>query len=209
MIDSTTWAVFVAAALVMLLTPGPAVMYIVGRSLSQGSAAGVVSSLGLTSGTLVHIVAAALGLSALLVSSATAFTTVKLIGAGYLVYLGIMAWRKPSTGRASLRTSPSSLRRVFSQGVVVNILNPKTALFFWAFLPQFADPARGSVAVQIILLGSAFALIGLLTDSGYALAAGMLGRWLARNPAIQRVQQRISGTIYLGLGVATAASDSA
>ena len=133
---------FALASMALLLVPGPSVIYIVTRSISQGRGAGIVSMLGIETGGLVHVTAAALGLSALLASSATAFDVVRFAGAGYLVYLGIRRLREPTSLTAVL--TPASPRRLFTQGIVVNVLNPKTALFFLAFLPQFIDPSRGS-----------------------------------------------------------------
>ncbi|MGB2591855.1 MAG: LysE family translocator, partial [Candidatus Acidiferrum sp.] len=143
---------FLSAALILLAIPGPAVLYIVGRSIGQGRNAGFVSALGIGVGTLIHTAAAAVGLSALLVSSSAAFSIVKYLGAAYLVFLGIQRLRnKESLAAASNSAAPRApLARVFGQGIVVNLLNPKTALFFFAFVPQFIDPLRGHVAVQIL-----------------------------------------------------------
>ena len=145
--------VFVAAALLLLVTPGPAVLYIVARSVDQGRAAGLVSALGVHAGTLVHIGAAAAGLSVLLAASATLFTLVKYLGAAYLVFLGVrrLLDRTRLGGPGQARAIP--WRRAFLDGAIVNVLNPKTALFFLAFLPQFVDPARGSVGPQVLALG--------------------------------------------------------
>jgi threonine/homoserine/homoserine lactone efflux protein len=163
--DAGRYAVFCVAALALLLVPGPAVLYIVTRSIQQGRRAGLVSVLGIHLGTLVHITAATAGLSALLVSSATAFTVVKLAGAAYLIGLGLwtLASRKAEAGVAL--GGERRLCRVFTQGVIVNVLNPKTALFFLAFLPQFVDPHHGHSALQIALLGLTFAALGMVTDS--------------------------------------------
>jgi threonine/homoserine/homoserine lactone efflux protein len=197
-------SVFLLAALALLLMPGPAVLYIVARSIDQGRTAGLVSVLGIGLGSMVHVTAAALGLSSLLVSSATAYTVVKYIGAAYLIYLGV---RRLVAGDPILEPTASSersMRRVFSQGVWVNILNPKTALFFFAFLPQFVSVDRGSVAAQIFLLGTMFVALGIVSDGLYALAAGSLGDWLRRRPGVMQVQRYFAGTIFVGLGVATA-----
>ena len=153
MFDASTLALFIGAALVFLLTPGPAVFYIVARSIDQGRTAGVISSLGLNTGTLFHVVAAAFGVSAVLMSSALAFSVVKYLGAAYLIFLGVRKLFSREEEKNVSAGQPQKLSRIFGQGVLVNLLNPKTALFFFAFLPQFADPARGSVAMQILLLG--------------------------------------------------------
>jgi threonine/homoserine/homoserine lactone efflux protein len=177
--DLASLGIFAAAALLLLLTPGPAVLYIVARSLEQGRRAGLVSALGVHLGTLVHVAAA--GLSAILAASATAFSVVKYLGAAYLVYLGARSLLERRTaGNGADRPRP--LRRAFLDGVVVNVLNPKTALFFLAFLPQFVNVSRDSVGAQVLALGVLFVLLGLVTDGGYALMAGTAAQWLRGRP---------------------------
>ncbi|HXE32325.1 MAG TPA: LysE family translocator [Verrucomicrobiae bacterium] len=204
--NHTSLLIFVSAAALLLAIPGPAVFYIVGRSIGQGRNAGLVSALGIGVGTLIHTLAAAVGLSALLVSSATAFSVVKYLGAAYLVYLGIQRLRsKQPLAAASDTTAPqATLARVFSQGIVVNVLNPKTALFFFAFLPQFIDPARGHVATQILSLGVLFACMGTTSDSLWALFSGSVAGWLRNNQRWMRNERYVSGGILISLGVATA-----
>ena len=192
---------FVVAALLLLITPGPAVLYIVTRSMDQGRRAGLVSMLGVHAGTLVHIAAAAAGLSALLMASATAFSVVKYLGAGYLVYLGVRRLLDRSTLSAA-RPPAVSLRRAFVDGFVVNLFNPKTALFFLAFLPQFADVTRGRVGVQILVLGLVFVGLGMVTDGLYALGAGTASAWLRNSPRFLASERWVSGGMYIGLGVA-------
>jgi threonine/homoserine/homoserine lactone efflux protein len=205
MIDPGALAVFVAAALALLLVPGPAVLYIVARSVHQGRAAGLASVLGIHVGTLVHILAATVGLSAIVVSSATAFTVVKLVGAAYLVYLGLRTLLRGDGAVESAPAGPTrGRRRDFAEGLVVNVLNPKTALFFLAFLPQFVDPEAGRLALQILVLGFVFLLLGLVTDSLWAIAAGTAGGWLRGHRGFVRSQRYVSGSVYLGLGVVTA-----
>jgi threonine/homoserine/homoserine lactone efflux protein len=203
--NHTSLLIFVSAAALLLAIPGPAVFYIVGRSIGQGRNAGLVSALGIGVGTLIHTLAAAVGLSALLVSSATAFSVVKYLGAAYLVYLGIQRLRSKQPLAASDTTAPqATLARVFSQGIVVNVLNPKTALFFFAFLPQFIDPARGHVATQILSLGVLFACMGTTSDSLWALFSGSVAGWLRNNQRWMRNERYVSGGILISLGVATA-----
>lgn len=202
--DTATLMIFVAAALALLLTPGPAVLYIVARSVHQGRRAGLVSALGLTAGGLVHVAAAALGVSAILMSSALAFQTVKQLGAVYLVYLGIRTLLKRDAKQEGDRKQAASMPKVFSEAVIVNLLNPKAALFFLAFLPQFVDPARGPVAVQFVSLGIIFTTLGFTTDTLYALLAGTVGGWLRSSPRMLRMQRYLTGGTYIGLGVATA-----
>jgi threonine/homoserine/homoserine lactone efflux protein len=188
--------------------PGPAVLYIIARSVDQGRPAGLVSALGVNVGTLFHVAAAALGLSAVLVTSALAFQVVKYLGAAYLIYLGVrkIFFEREQSDDAPAVHEPQTLARIFSQGVVVNVLNPKTALFFFAFLPQFVDPDRGMVALQFLLLGLMFVGIALCSDSLYALLAGTAGGWLKGKPGFLRRQRYFSGGIYIALGVTTALS---
>ena len=197
--DSHAFALFAVAALALLAVPGPAVLYVVVQSAEHGRRAGLVSVAGLHLGTLVHTAAAAAGLSALVVSSAVAFSAVKYAGAAYLVYLGIrrlLARDGPAVAAPPARR----LRRVFGEGFVVNMLNPKTALFFLAFLPQFVDPDR-TVWTQVVSFGLAFVALGLVSDSLYALAAGSVGALLRRR---RRALRLASGSVLVGLGAATA-----
>jgi threonine/homoserine/homoserine lactone efflux protein len=203
--DPSALALFVGAAVALVLVPGPAVIYIVAQSIDQGRIAGLVSALGIGAGGLVHVVAATLGLSSLVLSSATAFTVVKYAGAAYLVLLGLR--RIFGLVEADVRVRrQKTLRRLFSQGAVVNVLNPKAALFFFAFLPQFVDVSRGAVALQIATLGMLFVAIALVSDGLYALLAGTLGGWLKGSARFQRGQRYAAGSVFVGLGVATAFS---
>jgi threonine/homoserine/homoserine lactone efflux protein len=196
---------FAGAALVLLLIPGPAVLYIVGRSVAQGRTAGLVSVLGIHTATFIHVLAAALGLSVLLLSSALAFNIVKYAGAAYLVWLGLRKIFGPAepTG-ANGELLAYSHAKLLRDGFVVNLLNPKTALFFFAFLPQFVDVGRGHVAMQITLLGLIFAVLGFLTDSAYALLAGVAGDWLKRSRGYLKFERYGSGLLFIGLGVVAA-----
>lgn len=202
---------FIIAAAILLITPGPAVLYIVARSVDQGRLAGFASVLGIEVGSLFHVIAAALGLSAILVSSSLVFSIVKYLGAAYLIYLGVRKFLfedNLSRGERVNISTPPQLPRVFTQGMVVNVLNPKTALFFFAFLPQFVDPARGAVAFQVLFLGFLFVGMAVLNDSAYALLAGAIGGWLKRKPVFLSGQRFMSGGIYIALGVTTALSGS-
>lgn len=203
-------ALFLTAALVLLLIPGPAVLYIVARSVDHGHKAGLASSSGIATGTLAHVLAATAGLSALLISSARAYAVVKYAGAAYLFYLGVKKFREryyADDEWKEVQTLPS-LRRVYSQGVLVQLLNPKPAIFLFAFLPQFVNPARGHVGLQFFALGMLFTLMGLVSDSLWALTAGSAAGWLRQNRAFVRNQRFVVGAVYLGLGVATAVSGS-
>lgn len=199
---------FVIAALVLLLTPGPAVLYIVTRSIDQGRRAGLVSVLGVHVGTLAHIFAAAAGLSALLAASATAFGVVKYLGAAYLIYIGVRRLQDRRTIATGTPAPPKRLRRAFVDGVIVNVLNPKTALFFLAFLPQFVTVSHGHVGAQIVCLGVVFVLLGAVTDSLYALSAGSAAQWLRARPGFLASERWISGSLYIGLGVVAAMSSN-
>ena len=202
----TTLAIFVPAALILLLTPGPAVLYIVARSLEQGRSAGVVSATGVALGTLVHVGAAAAGLSALLVASPAALQVVRLVGAGYLIYLGgqRLFCRPQAAGEDA--PAPAPLRRIFAQGVVVNLFNPKTTLFIFAFLPQFVDPQRGSTGLQVLVLGALLVTLGLISDSCYALLAGSANRRLSGTVGQRPWGRAVSGGVLVALGVASACS---
>jgi threonine/homoserine/homoserine lactone efflux protein len=206
--DVETFAVFAAAALALLVVPGPAVLYIVAQSVDRGRAAGLVSMLGVEAGAAVHVAAAAVGLSSLLVSSALAFEVVKYVGAAYLVFLGVRRLLAREEPAESGGPRARSLRRLFAQGVVVNVLNPKTALFFFAFLPQFVDPDGGFVAGQIALLGACWIVLAVVSDGAYALLAGTAAGWLRETRGYLRAQRYISATVFIGLGAATALSGS-
>ena len=197
-------ALFMVASFALAFVPGPAVLYIVAESVQGGRLAGLVSALGIATGGFVHVVFAAVGLSSLLVSSANAFEVVKYAGAAYLIYLGIRRFlTRAEPVEAHLRPAKSR-RSLFRQGVVVNVLNPKTAIFFFAFLPQFIDPDAGWVPGQILLLGLIFIAIALASDSMWALAAGTAGRWLRSSRRWLSVQRWVSGSVFIGLGLATA-----
>lgn len=204
---STALLGFVAAALVVLLIPGPGVLYVVARSVRQGQRAGLVSVLGLSTGALVHVGAATVGLSAVLLTSATAFGVVKTLGAAYLIYLGVrtLLTRRSSSG---WEASPHrSLYRLFADGVVVSVLNPKIAVFFLAFLPQFAEPSRGAVPLQVLLLGLLYVGLALITDGAYALLAARLRGWLGSRVMQGPGPRYASGAVYISLGVSTALAD--
>lgn len=206
--DRSTFLAFALASLALVVAPGPNLVYIVTRSVSQGRRAGLVSAVGVEAGTLVHITAAAVGLSRLVATSALAFSVVKYAGAAYLLYLGLRALRRREGLDLSAAARSLRLPRVFRDGIVVNVLNPKVALFFLAFLPQFVDPARGASAAQILALGVVFFGIALTVDVLYAIVAGALSGWLRRRPAYLRRQRLVVGGVYLGLGVSAAAASS-
>ncbi len=208
MIELSQLYFFIGAALALLLIPGPAVLYITARSASQGRVAGLVSVLAIETANFAQAVAAALGLSAILLSSALAFNLVKYLGAAYLIYLGIrkLASRDEETGNETVQ--PETLSRIYWQGFAVNILNPKTALFFFAFLPQFVRPEKGSVTAQTLLLGAIFVGMAIITDSMYALLASSLAGRLKSNQNFQKGGRYFSGLVYIGLGITMALTGS-
>jgi threonine/homoserine/homoserine lactone efflux protein len=198
---------FMTAGLMLLLVPGPAVLYVVARSVEQGRRAGLASSSGIATGTLAHVLAATLGLSAVLLSSAVAYSFVKYAGAAYLFYLGVKKFRERPTADGEVKhVNAQPLRRVYTQGVLVQVMNPKVAIFFLAFLPQFVNSVRGHVSLQFFALGMMFTVMGLISDSVWALTAGSAAGWLRRNQTFFGNERYISGTVYLGLGMATAVS---
>jgi threonine/homoserine/homoserine lactone efflux protein len=204
--DPSRLALFVGAALLLLVVPGPSVLYVVTQSVSHGRRAGIASVAGITTGTLVHIAAATVGLSALLASSALAFDVVKYVGAAYLVVVGVRRLAGLERAQEERTRGTRNLGRLYRQGIVVNTLNPKTALFFLAFLPQFVDPSRGAAWAQILALGVLFAALGFCSDGVWALVAGTLGDRLRRSRRFPSVQRYVSGSVFVGLGAVAAFS---
>ncbi len=203
----STLAIFIGASLVLLLTPGPAVVYIVARGVSQGWRAGVTSALAVGGGNFVHALAATAGLSALLVASAEAFTIVKWAGAAYLVWIGVRTLLGGDKKSEAPAPPIQPLSRIARQGFVVAVLNPKTAIFFLAFVPQFVNPSHGPVAWQFLILGTLFAILGIVTDSAYGVLAGALQGLVTQRRAAQRPARLVTGTLYLGLGVSAALAE--
>ncbi|MFI5240011.1 MAG: LysE family translocator [Gemmatimonadales bacterium] len=191
---------FMAAGLALNITPGPDMLYVAARSTSEGRAAGIVSSLGIATGTLFHITAVALGLSALLAAVPIAYTTVRIAGASYLVYLGVRALASRSAnGPRSIERAP--LGAIFRQGMLTNMLNPKVALFFLAFLPQFVDPSRGSAAMQIVILGLIFDTSGTVVNTIVALATSGAADRVRVNSRLGEILHKFTGVVFIGLGV--------
>ncbi len=200
--------IFIFASIVLLLTPGPAVLYIIARSVDQGRVAGLVSVLSVEVGNFFHALAAAIGLSALLFSSATAFSVVKYLGAAYLVYLGVRKLFSRESALQETKVEPQSLKRIFSQGVTVAVLNPKTALFFLAFLPQFVDHSKGQISLQLLSLGVLFVLMAIVSDGMYALLASSAGQWLKSQRKVWQAERYVVGLIYIGLGMTAALAEN-
>jgi threonine/homoserine/homoserine lactone efflux protein len=206
--DTQTLAIFLVATLALLLVPGPAVLYIVARGIDQGRTAGLASAVGIATGSFFHVVAAALGLSAILASSALAFSVVKYLGAAYLIFLGVRTLLTRPDPTEVIDSRPRTIRELYTQGVIVQVLNPKIALFFLAFLPQFVNPARGSVTAQTLFFGGLLMMMGLCTDSTYALISGSAGDWLKQQPAFATAQRYVAGIVFIGLGMTTALTGS-
>ncbi len=205
--DSQTMMVFLVATFALLVVPGPAVLYIVARGIDQGRGAALASAAGISAGSLVHVLLAVLGLSAIVASSAVAFNVLKWLGAIYLIYMGVrtLITKPPANVEPP---PPAPLGSLFGRGMVVQILNPKIALFFLAFLPQFVDPARGSVAMQTLTLGLILIAMGLCTDSTYGLLAGAAGDILRNHAGFISAQRWVAGTVFIGLGILTALTGS-
>ena len=197
--DKAAFLTFLLAALLLNIAPGPDMLYVIGRSVGQGRKAGIVSSLGIFAGCWVHILAAAMGIAAILRSSPLAFNLIRYAGAAYLGYLGIrmLIQRSNLAGR---QLAPEPLDVIFRQGVITNVLNPKVAIFFLAFLPQFINTARGSVIWPILLLGLIFNVGGTLVNLGVAYAGGTLSELLRRNARVAQFQQWFTGLVFIGLG---------
>jgi len=201
---STLW-LFIITAIFLIVVPGPSVFYIIARSIDQGKNAGLTSVIGVACGTTIHIIGAGIGISALLMTSAFAFNIVKYLGAAYLIYLGLktLFFSKDSTSSIP-KIKQINLRKVFYQSVIVETLNPKVALFFLALFPQFIVPSAGSIPLQILTLGSIFIIIGIISDGLYALLAASISNWITGSPLRTRIQNRLTGGVYISLGIVAA-----
>jgi len=207
MITVNDFLIFAFASLVLNITPGNDMLYVATRSTSQGIKAGIISALGIAGGCIFHLLAAVAGLSAIIANSATAFNIIKWIGAAYLVYLGIRSFlSKQNKFTINNKIEKKSLSKLFWQGVLTNVLNPKVALFFLAFLPQFIHPEKGNTALQILLLGLWFNFSGTIVNSVVAVLFGRLGNWLADKQAFIKWQNKITGLLLIGLGIKVALS---
>lgn len=209
MFEIQTLITFFFAATLLALAPGPDNLFVLSQSLLRGPLAGVVITLGLCTGLVFHTLAVALGVAALVQASATAFTALKLIGAGYLLYLAWQAFRAAGTANVANAASRLTLAQLYRRGIVMNITNPKVSIFFLAFLPQFADPARGSLTAQLSILGGLFMLSALLVFSAVSGLAGGLGRRFAASATAQRVLNRLAGTLFVLLALRLAVAERA
>jgi threonine/homoserine/homoserine lactone efflux protein len=206
MIVDNFW-MFALTGLLLNLTPGNDMLYVIARSSGQGTKAGVISGLGIGAGCIIHIIAAVIGLSALIAQSATAFDIIKYVGAAYLVYLGVKSLlSKKHSVKFDQNLKRLSCKKIFWQGFITNVLNPKVALFFLAFLPQFINIYKGNTSLQILFLGTWFDLVGTIVNVLVALLFGRIGVWLSKSPSFIQWQERITGTILIGLGIKVALS---
>lgn len=201
MIEPAKFVLFIGVSWALILAPGPDMLYVITRGMAHGRKAGMLSAIGVVCGILVHTTAAAFGLSLILQTSAFAFLFVKFVGAAYLMYLGIKAWREKTTFRLQTLAAGAKSSALFWQGVLSNVLNPKIAIFFLAFLPQFVDKGGDHVTLQLVILGITFACFGLgfLLAVGYS--SGSIGRWLTYRPKYAQFFQRLAGGILIGLGI--------
>jgi threonine/homoserine/homoserine lactone efflux protein len=199
--DASTLLLFMTAALALNVTPGPDMLYVIARGVGEGRAAGIISALGIAAGCLVHTLAVAFGLAGLLRAVPVAFEIVKWMGAAYLVWLGVRALRKRGIAVGHATLAATSKTAVFRQGMLTNVLNPKVALFFLAFLPQFVDPERGPVALQLVSLGLLFNVSGTLVNILVAVLASGAGAWSRRRFGESAFMRRLTGLLFIGLGV--------
>jgi threonine/homoserine/homoserine lactone efflux protein len=206
--DANTMILVMAASVVLVVVPGPAVIYILTRSISQGRRAGLASAVGVNVGSAIHVLAAVVGLSVVLASSEVLFSIVRWAGVAYLAWIGLRTLLSTDDAFLEPATDVSSLRHVFSQGVIVNVLNPKVAMFFLAFLPQFIDPTAPNAALQSLVLGMTLVVIGLVSDSVYALLGGSIGGAIRNRPGAARTTRIVSGITYLALAGVAAATGS-
>jgi threonine/homoserine/homoserine lactone efflux protein len=204
MFDLVHFSVFLLAAIALAVAPGPGMIYVAARSMAGGRAEGFASSFGTAIGGFVHVLGGAIGVSAILMASAEVFTAVKLVGALYLVWLGLRTWRAGALDLSGIEVKSAGIRRAFLEGIVVEMLNPKTAAFFLAFVTQFVDPARGNVALQFIVLGSISVALNTTPDLIISVFAGKIRHKLLARPRLFRGAQRTSGGLLMTLGVALA-----
>lgn len=206
MIPFETLGAFFAASLLLALAPGPDNIFVLTQSALHGKIPGLCVTLGLCTGLLVHTSAVALGMAAVFKASAVAFNLIKILGAGYLIYLAWLAFRASATSLESRNPDVLTLPKLYLRGIVMNVTNPKVSIFFLAFLPQFADPDRGALTLQMIALGGVFIVATVLVFGSVALLAGAIGQWLKRSPRVQVVMNRVAGVVFVSLALKLATS---
>lgn len=205
MIDQATLVTYVAIVLGFVFIPGPATLLTVARATTSGTRVGIATGAGITAGDIVHTLLAVVGISAIIATSAVLFSIIKYMGAAYLIYLGIKAiFEKAPSALGGKGQMPITAPQAFRQAILAEMLNPKTALFFLAFLPQFVKPENGSIVAQLTILGVLFAFIGFFSTIVFAVSAGGLGNFLRRNPKVLKWQGKVVGSIYCGLGLRVA-----
>jgi threonine/homoserine/homoserine lactone efflux protein len=206
MLQPDKFALFITVSWALILAPGPDMLYVITRGMTHGRKAGMISALGFICGILVHTTAAALGLTLIFQTSNLAFMVVKYLGAVYLIYLGIKSWREKNMISIPARSAVNA-QRVFWQGVLSNVFNPKIAIFFLAFLPQFVDKSSSQVTLQLIVLGLTFAFLGLIFLLVVGYSSGTIGSWIIHRPQYAQFLGRLSGVILVALGVRLALTE--
>lgn len=199
--DLATYLSYLAAIALLMVTPGPDMMFVIANAGRWGSRAAVAAALGVAAGEAVHMSAAALGLASLFAANPVLYEVIRYVGAGYLLWLGVQALRRRHRGLGTEQAGDGGLRRAFARGALTNLLNPKMALFSLAFLPQFIDPTRGSVTGQLLVLGATFVVLQVIVDIGLGVAAGRLGDRLVRSPVVARRVNTVTGAVFIGLGI--------
>ena len=206
MLELHTMLLFIGASTLLALSPGPDILFVLTQAMVRGSRSGIVIALGLCSGLIFHTTAVALGVAVIFQTSALAFSLLKFIGAGYLLYLAFMAFRDATKSKLNMTQPPLSLSTLYKRGILMNIANPKVSIFFLAFLPQFTNPALGNVTVQIFSLGALFMLSALVVFISVSLLAGRIGAWFMRTKNGEKILNRIAGTIFAALALKLALS---
>lgn len=207
MIPIETMTAFFAASLLLALVPGPDNLFVLTQSVLSGRGAGLVIMLGLCTGLIAHTVAVALGVAIIFQTSAVAFSVLKMLGAIYLLYLAWNAFHASTNKLQQGKSSEPRFGKLYRRGILMNITNPKVSIFFLAFLPQFTDPARGAISLQMMLLGGVFIISTVLIFGGIALLAGTLGDWLNRSDRVQKYMNKLAGTVFVGLALKLATAE--
>jgi len=207
MLDFETIILFITASTLLALAPGPDNLFVLTQSMSKGAKPGIFVTLGLCSGLIFHTSAVALGVAAIFQTSIVAFSILKYIGAGYLLYLAYMSFKSSSSSSVKADKQDLSSFKLYKRGIIMNVTNPKVSIFFLAFLPQFTNPINGNVTLQIFMLGAIFMLCALVVFSSIAMIAGKLGSWFNSSPNAENILNKIAGTVFAGLAIKLALSE--
>ncbi len=207
MLDFNTIVLFISASVLLALAPGPDNIFVMTQSMTKGAKPGIFVTLGLCTGLIFHTSAVALGVAAIFQTSIIAFNILKLIGAGYLLYLAYMSFMSNSKSKVNASKDDISLFKLYKRGIIMNVTNPKVSIFFLAFLPQFTNPQSGSITLQVFFLGALFMLSALVVFSSIALLAGKLGNWFNRSQNAENILNKVAGTIFAGLAIKLALSE--